>query len=112
MLERMGVIEPGQGPRLSYNVNGDFSFVEMHPDRVIPRCDPERFKRAADGILADAGVEVLFHTQVADVVAHDGHVESVVLSNKAGLVAIRPKVLVDCTGGRLALPPGWRRHRT
>lgn len=98
MLERMGVIEPGDGPKLSYNVNGDLSFVEMHPDRVIPRCDPERFKRAADEILADAGVEVLFHTQVADVVAQDGHVESVILSNKAGLVAIKPKVLIDCTG--------------
>lgn len=98
MLERMGVIEPGQGAGLSYNVNGDLSFVEMHPDRVIPRCDPERFKRAADEILADAGVQVLFHTQVADVIARDGHVESVILSNKAGLVAVKPKVLIDCTG--------------
>src|SRR5690554_3450255 len=48
MLERMGVIAPGQGPQLRYNVNGDLSFVEMHPERVIPRTDPERFKRAAD----------------------------------------------------------------
>ena len=98
MLERMGVIEPGQGPKLSYNVNGDLSFVEMHPERVIPRCDPERFKRAADEILQDAGVEVLYHTQVADVVAAHGRVDAVIVSNKAGLVAIRPKVVIDCTG--------------
>lgn len=44
MLERMGVIASGEGPHLRYNVNGDLSFVEMHPERVIPRCDPERFK--------------------------------------------------------------------
>jgi hypothetical protein len=98
MLERMGVIQPGQGPHLRYNVNGDLSFVEMHPERVIPRCDPERFKRAADAILLEAGVEVLYHTQVADVIARDGHVEAVVASNKAGLVAIQPKVVIDCTG--------------
>lgn len=98
MLERMGVVQPGEGPNLRYNVNGDFSFVEMHPDRVIPRCDPERFKRAADDILEAAGVEILYHTQVADVVTSDARVESVIVSNKAGLVAIQPKIVIDCTG--------------
>ncbi|HRW09576.1 MAG TPA: FAD-dependent oxidoreductase [Caldilineaceae bacterium] len=98
MLERMGVIQPGQGPRLRYNVNGDFSFVEMHPERVIPRCDPERFKRAADAILLEAGVQVLYHSQVADVITKTGRIESVMVSNKAGLVAIQPKVVIDCTG--------------
>ena len=98
MLERMGVIAPGQGPHLRYNVNGDFSFVEMHPERVIPRCDPERFKRAADAILLEAGVEILFHTQVADVISADGRVTHVIVSNKAGLVAIQPKIVIDCTG--------------
>ncbi|MEZ4674064.1 MAG: FAD-dependent oxidoreductase [Caldilineaceae bacterium] len=98
MLERMGVIQPGQGPHIKYNVNGDFSFVEMHPDRVIPRCDPERFKRAADAILLEAGVELLYHSQVADVITSHGHIESVIISNKAGLVAIQPKMVIDCTG--------------
>jgi 2-polyprenyl-6-methoxyphenol hydroxylase-like FAD-dependent oxidoreductase len=98
MLERMGVIQPGQGPQVRYNVNGDLSFVEMHPERVIPRCDPERFKRAADAILLDAGVEILYHTQVADVVARDGRIETVIVSNKAGLVAIQPKLVIDGTG--------------
>jgi hypothetical protein len=98
MLERMGVIEPGHGPHLSYSVNGDLSFVVMHPERVIPRCDPERFKRAADNILQDAGVDILYHTQVADVLAKDGHIETVVVSNKSGLVVIKPLVVIDCTG--------------
>ena len=98
MLERMGVIAPGQGPHLRYNVNGDLSFVEMHPERVIPRCDPERFKRAADAILSEAGVEILYHTQVADVIARDGRVTTILVSNKAGLVAIQPQTVIDCTG--------------
>jgi len=98
MLERMGVIQPGQGPHLRYNVNGDLLFVEMHPERIIPRCDPERFKRAADDILADAGVDVLFHTQVADVNTLHARVDTVIASNKSGLIAIRPKLVIDCTG--------------
>lgn len=98
MLERMGVVEKGEAGTKRYNVNGDLNFVEMHPDRLVPRCDPERFKRAADAILEEAGVEMLYHTQVADVVARAGRVDSVVLSNKAGLVAVQPKMVVDCTG--------------
>lgn len=98
MLERMGVVPTGQGPHLRYNVNGDLSFVEMHPDRVIPRCDPERFKRASDDILQEAGVDILYHTQVADVQAKDGRIDTVIVSNKAGLTAIRPQIVIDCTG--------------
>ncbi len=98
MLERMGVIQPGQGPQLRYNVNGDLSFVEMHPERVIPRCDPERFKRAADAILLAAGIRILYHTQVADAIVRDGRIEAVIASNKAGLIAIRPRIVIDCTG--------------
>ena len=98
MLERMGVIEPGQGPHLSYNVNGDFTEVEKHPDRVIPRTDPELFKKAADDVLTGADVRLLFHTQVSDVIVKGDRVETVIVSNKDGLVAVRPKTVIDATG--------------
>ena len=98
MLERMGVVEPGQARHLSYNVNGDFTEVEKHPDRVIPRTDPELFKKAADDVLVESGVNPLFHTQVSDVIVKGDRVDSVVVSNKDGLVAIRPKCVIDATG--------------
>ena len=98
MLERMGVVGKGEAAQRRYNVNGDLNFVEMHPERLVPRCDPERFKRAADAILLEAGVEILYHTQVADVVANRGRIDSVIVSNKAGLVAIQPRIVIDCTG--------------
>lgn len=98
MLERMGVIEPGTGPHLSFNVNGDFTEVEKHPERLIPRTDPERFKLAADRILAEAGVRLLYHSQVSDVVTRGNLIDAVIISNKAGLVSVRPKTVIDCTG--------------
>ena len=82
MLERMGVVEPGQAPHLSYNVNGDFTEVEKHPDRVIPRTDPELFKKAADDVLVESGVQPLFHSQVSDVIVNGDRVETVIVSNK------------------------------
>ena len=98
MLERMGVVEPGQARHLSYNVNGDFTEVEKHPDRVIPRTDPELFKKAADDVLVESGVNPLFHTQVSDVIVKGNRVDSVVVSNKDGLVAITTPVRYRCHG--------------
>jgi hypothetical protein len=43
-------------------------------------------------------VQILYHSQVTDVVTHDGRVETVLVSNKAGLVAIQPQIVIDCTG--------------
>ena len=98
MLERMGVAEPGKAPDLIYNVNGDFTEVEKHPDRVIPRTDPELFKKASDDVLIESGVTPLFHTQVSDVIMDGDRIDTVVVSNKDGLVAIRPKNIIDSTG--------------
>ena len=98
MLERMGVVAPGTAADQVYNVNGDFTEVEKHPDRLIPKTDPELFKKAADDVLVEAGVELLLHSQVADVIARGNRIETVVVSNKDGLVAVRPKVVIDATG--------------
>ena len=43
-------------------------------------------------------METLYHSQVADVVARDGRIETVLVSNKAGLMAIQPQMVIDCTG--------------
>jgi len=98
MLERMGVVEPGQAPHQSYNVNGDFTEVEKHPDRLIPRTDPELFKKASDDVLTESGVRPLFHSQVSDVIVKSNRVDTVIISNKDGLVAVKPKYVIDATG--------------
>lgn len=98
MLDRMGILK-GRDPRTScFTYNGEISQVAEHPDWITPTTEPERFKKAADEILLDAGVNVLYHTQVADAVTRDGLIEAVIVSNKAGLMAIQPKVVIDCTG--------------
>src|SRR5690606_23493733 len=47
---------------------------------------------------SEAGVRMLYHTQVADVIREGDRVTGVVIANKAGLGVIRPKAVVDCTG--------------
>ena len=64
--------------------------------------DPERVKLAADRLFREAGVRVLYHTQIVDVLrsgsGRDARIDAVVVANKGGLGCIRPKVAVDCTG--------------
>ena len=60
--------------------------------------DPELVKRIYDDMVAEAGAEVLFHTQLCAVEKPDGGGPTLVLSSKAGLTACRAKVYVDCTG--------------
>jgi len=98
MLERMGVLQGRDPHTTNFHYNGEISSVADHPDWVTPTTEPERFKKAADEMLMESGVRVLYHTQVADAVTRDGAIEAVIVSNKAGLVAIQPKIVIDCTG--------------
>src|SRR5688572_24663643 len=87
MLDRMGILQGRDPLSVQFTYNGEISSVAESPDAVVPRTEPERFKKAADDILTDAGVQILYHTQVADAVTRDGRIEAVIVSNKAGLVA-------------------------
>lgn len=61
--------------------------------------DTAAFKCAADGLLADAGVQLLFHALVAGVHrSAEGHVDAVMLETKSGRIAVRGRMFIDCTG--------------
>ena len=58
----------------------------------------ERFKLIADRLLMEHGAHVLYHTKLIDVVTTGGRVDYVIVGNNDGISAIKPKVVVDCTG--------------
>jgi FAD-dependent oxidoreductase family protein len=70
---------------------------------VVP-FDPEWFKLIALELLDDAGVKFLFHAFATGILPGQ---EGVVFETKSGPVAIKAKVIVDCTGdGDVALQAG------
>jgi hypothetical protein len=72
---------------------------------VVP-FDPEWFKLIALELLDEAGVQFLFHSFASGVLG-EGRVEGAVLETKAGPLAIRARVTVDCTGdGDVAVQAG------
>lgn len=74
---------------------------------VVP-FDPEVFKLVALELLDDAGVHFLLHAFASDVLGTgSAGVEGAVFETKSGPVAIRSRVVVDCTGdGDLAARAG------
>jgi len=65
---------------------------------MITPAEPETFKLAAFQLCREAGVKLLLHTVVDEVRSSDGHVDGVVVWNKAGRTLIHAKQYVDCTG--------------
>jgi hypothetical protein len=75
----------------------DARSVKVH-NPTIP--STYRFKLLADELLRaeKANLQVLFHSFACDTVVESGRITEVVVANKAGLMRLRPRVVVDCTG--------------
>lgn len=60
--------------------------------------DLEELKRVYDRLVTDAGIRFSFFTSVCDAVAKDGRIDHVILACKRGLLAVRARIYIDCTG--------------
>ena len=60
--------------------------------------DPELLKVTWEDLVTEAGIQPLLHTFCLDVLMEDGAVCGAIVGNKAGLHAIRAKVIVDASG--------------
>ena len=61
--------------------------------------DTAAFKCAADGLLLDAGAEMLLHAVAVGVVKRDdGAIDALLVETKSGRVAVRGRTFIDCSG--------------
>ena len=75
--------------------------VERH--RSIGGCSkygwqPELFKMMLDDMIVEAGVDILFHTRVVNVVMDGRELKSVLAASKSGTLEIRAKFFIDASG--------------
>jgi hypothetical protein len=80
--------------------------VLNHPSRSISK---DASALAAEEICIEAGVRILYHHWLTDVVTDAQNIESLVLTSKSGLVRAKAKMYVDTTGdGDLAARAGCK----
>jgi len=62
------------------------------------RFDAEAFKRVADEMVQEAGIDLLLHTLVTDAVVEDGRIAALIVESKSGRQAVMGQVFIDATG--------------
>lgn len=65
---------------------------------MLTPVEPEVFKLVAATMCRQAGVRLVLHTTVDEVRATNGHIDGVVVWNRAGRSLLRAKTYIDCTG--------------
>lgn len=120
----------GVGPMMSFHNPSGEQVVRGIPDEIIERLkargaslghiadtttycttvtpfDSEELKIELEGMLIEAGGEILYHTQLADLEREGDSIKEIVVCNKAGLTSFGAKIFVDATGdGDLAARAG------
>ena len=124
----------GVGPMMSFHNPAGEQVVRGIPDEIVERLkargaslghivdtttycstvtpfDSEELKIELETMLAEAGGQVLYHTQLAGVELARDSIARIVVCNKAGLTAIKAGIFIDSTGdGDLAARAGAPFH--
>jgi hypothetical protein len=72
--------------------------MKMAKNLNQPIVDPEAAKYVLDLMARDAGVNIFYHSFAANIITQSGRIEAVIIESKSGRTAIKPKVVIDCTG--------------
>jgi len=83
---------------IGYEIYERLKELDMVIEEVNPVIDPEAAKYVLEIMLKESGVNVYYHSWASQVILGDNSIQAVILETKSGRVAVRPKVVVDCTG--------------
>ena len=93
MVDKGGAIHPGLchgGDSYSaYRINGHIGVTPF---------EPECLKETAEEFCEEAGVRVLYHMLLCRCETEEGMIRRAFFATKNGIVAVRAKCFVDCTG--------------
>ncbi|CAM3389727.1 FAD-dependent oxidoreductase [Occultella aeris] len=60
--------------------------------------DVERMKLVLESLCTDAGIRMLFNTDVVGARVHEGQLQAIITESKSGRIAFSASTFVDCTG--------------
>lgn len=69
-----------------------------HPIIFAASFDPDGFKRAANDMIAEAGVNLRLHSWFSSAIVEDGSIKGVIVETKEGRQAVLGEVVIDATG--------------
>ncbi|MCE5248635.1 FAD-dependent oxidoreductase [bacterium] len=79
-------------------IAGKLVSMGMSVHEVNPVIDPEAGKYVLEAMIKESGVTMLYHCWASNIIVESDIITAVILESKSGRVAIRPRVVIDCTG--------------
>ena len=83
---------------IGYEIYERLRDLDMTLSEVNPVIDPEAGKYVLELMLNESGSQVYYHSWASSVIMNGNAIEAVILETKSGRMAVRPKMVVDCTG--------------
>lgn len=110
-----GLVTPLMSTHIEGNPQSSYLFFELQNKlRALGASnergnlfDPMLLKYALEQLCVEAGVRLLYHTFVPEVIKDGDKIVSVVIANKAGLSLVKGEIFIDATGdGDVAVRAG------
>jgi len=102
LLSTHAVDKKNKRKQVIFGIGGEISDrlkkLGMSIHEINPVVDPEAAKYVLDEMIAEAGVNMLYHTWASNVIVDGNVIKGVIVENKSGRMAILSKVVIDCTG--------------
>ncbi|WP_027858616.1 FAD-dependent oxidoreductase [Marinobacterium jannaschii] len=77
---------------------GGLTEPQIYGKTWVATHDCAKYKKVATNMLRGAGVTVLYHTQMIDVIAEDDELKGMVLHTKSGFTSVYARKVIDCSG--------------
>lgn len=84
--------------RAKLQAKGGATPPQIYGNTHVITFDPLVWREAADDLLEEAGVEVLYHTMLTEVVRKGDEIQSIKVVSKAGSTFIKAKAFIDTSG--------------
>lgn len=96
LIDRL--VEAGGSPGHVHGAKWNRNAAEQEYKFSLTPFDPEVYKFVTQEMCTEAGVELLFHTFVSDVIMEGTEVKGIEVVNKSGKQTFNAKVVIDTTG--------------
>ena len=84
--------------RAALHAEGGLTEPQIYGKTWVATHDCAKYKKVATDMLRGAGVKVLYHTQMIDVIAEDDEIRGMVLHTKSGFTSVYAQKVIDCSG--------------
>ncbi|MEM6824847.1 MAG: FAD-dependent oxidoreductase [Pseudomonadota bacterium] len=84
--------------RVALEADGGLTAPQIYGKTWVTTHDCATYKKVATDVLRDAGVQVLYHTEMVDVLTADDAVTGLILHTRSGFTRVEARRFVDCSG--------------